>query len=500
MFTDMEQWADIRRRVLIEGTSRRQILRETGLHWKTLKKVLENSAPPGYRQGRPRAKKKLGPYVWRIEQILKEDKTMPRKQLHTAKRIFERLRQEGYEGGYTMVKEAVREMQRHSQEVFVPLSHPPGEAQVDFGYALAKLNGVLRKVAFFVMALPYSDAMFVMAFERECTETFWEGHVRAFEFFGGVPRKIAYDNTRVAVGQIVGGKGRKLTAGFSQLKSHYLFDHRFCRVRRPNEKGVVEGTVKFARLNYFVPVPQVRDFEALNAHLRERCEADQERRLRGQAGSKRQLLEEDRAAFLPLPVKPFDACRQQSTAASSISLVRFDDNDYSVPVAYAHHTVVVKGYCDEVVVSYIQETVARHRRIWQREHVSFDPLHYLAVLERKPGALDHARPLQGWTLPECFEHLRRRLEADYEAGNGTREYIRVLRLLEKHPLPALRRAVEKGLSMGALQRDAIAQFLYPQEEWRTTRFTLDGHPHLRGVRIQSPDIKQYGSLLAGGVL
>jgi len=141
--------------------------------------------------------------------------------------------------------------------------------------------------------------------------------------------------------------------------------------------------------------------------------------------------------------------------------------------------VVVKGYCDEVVVSYIHETVARHRRIWQREHVSFDPLHYLAVLERKPGALDHARPLQGWTLQECFEHLRRRLEAEYEQGGGTREYIRVLRLLEKHPLPALRRAVEKGLSMGALQRDAIAQFLYPQEEWRTTRFTLDGQPPLR---------------------
>ena len=495
----MKQWTEIRRRVLVEGISRRQILRETGLHWQTLKKILDHSGPPGYRQAAARPKKKLGPYVGRIEQILKEDRTMPKKQRHTAKRIFERLRQEGYEGGYTVVKEAVREMERHSREVFVPLVHPPGEAQVDFGEALARVDGVLRKVAFFVMALPYSDAMFVMAFERECTETFWEGHVRAFAFFGGVPRKIAYDNTRVAVAQIVGGKGRKLTAGFSQLQSHYLFDHRFCRVRRPNEKGVVEGTVKFARLNYFVPVPQVRDLAALNAHLRERCEADQERRLRGQAGSKRQLLEEDRAALLALPVKPFEACRQQSTAASSISLVRFDDNDYSVPVEYAHHTVVVKGSCDEVVVCHFNQTVARHRRIWQREQVSFDPLHYLAVLERKPGALDHARPLQGWTLPECFELLRRRLEAQDEQGGGTREYIRVLRLLEKHPLPELRRALEKGLALGAIQRDAIAQFLYPQEEWRATRFTLDGHPHLRAVKVQAPDIKEYGRLLAGGV-
>lgn len=495
----MERWSEIRRRVLVEGVSRRQILRETGLHWQTLKKILEHSGPPGYRQAQPRPKKKLGPHVGRIEAILKEDRAMPKKQRHTAKRIFERLRQEGYEGGYTVVKEAVREMERHGREVFVPLSHPPGEAQVDFGQALARVGGVLRKVAFFVMALPYSDAMFVMAFERECTETFWEGHVRGFEFFGGVPRRITYDNTGVAVAPIVGGAGRRLTAGFSQLKSHYLFEHRFCRVRRPNEKGVVEGVVKFARLNYFVPVPQVRDLAELNAHLQQRCEADQDRRLRGQAGSKRQMLQEDRAAFLPLPAVPFEACRQQSTTVSSISLVRFDDNDYSVPVEYAHHTVVVKGSCEEVEVCHFNQSVARHRRIWRREQVSFEPLHYLAVLEKKPGAFDHARPLQGWTLPECFDLLRRRLESQDGPGDGTREYIRVLRLLEKHPLPELRRAVEKGLALGAIQRDAIAQFLYPQEEWRATRFTLDGHPHLRAVKVQAPDIKQYGRLLAGGV-
>src|SRR5271156_4211894 len=305
----MQQWADIRRRVLIDGTSKRQVLRETGMHWKTLKKILENSAPPGYRQERPRVKRKLGPYVWRIEQILKEDKAMPKKQRHTAKRIFERLRQEGYEGGYTAVKEAVREMERHRQEVFVPLSHPPGEAQVDFGYALARINGALRKVAFFVMALPFSDAMFVMAFERECTETFWEGHVRAFEFFGGVPRKIVYDNTRVAVGQIL-GKERRLTQGFLQLKSHYLFQHHFCRVARGNEKGVVEGQVKFTRLNYFVPVPLAGDLAGLNGHLYQRCQDDQQRRLRGQTGTKAELLLADQKAFLPLPTTPFEACRK----------------------------------------------------------------------------------------------------------------------------------------------------------------------------------------------
>jgi len=233
----MEQWAELRRRVLVEGVSKREVLRETGLHWRTLKKVLHHSEPPGYRQVAPREKKKLGPYLGRMEQILKEDKALPKKQRHTAKRIFQRLQTEGYTGGYTMVKDALRQMGRHKQEVFVPLSHPAGEAQMDFGYALVKMNGVLRKVAFLVMSLPFSNAMFVMAFERECTETFWEGHVRAFEFFGGVPQRISYDNTKVAVSQIIGGNERRLTQGFCQLKSHYLFDHHFCRYAAPMKRG-----------------------------------------------------------------------------------------------------------------------------------------------------------------------------------------------------------------------------------------------------------------------
>jgi transposase len=500
MYRNMEQWTEIRRRVLVEGVSKRQILRETGMHWSTLKKILTHSAPPGYRQTQPRPQLKIGPYRERIQQILMADRELPRKQRHTAKRIWERLQEEGYTGGYTAVKEAVRETEQQSQEVFVPLVHRPGEAQVDFGEALVRLGGKLRVVKFLLMALPYSDAFFVMAFERECTETFGEGHVQAFNFFGGVPRRISYDNTRIAVAQIIGtGRSRKLTPGFLQLQSHYLFDHHFCRVRRPNEKGVVEGGVKFARLNFFVPVPQVRDMAELHTYLLQCCQEDLSRRLRGHTGTKAELLAHDREAFLPLPAVPFIACRNTSTTASSLSLVRFDDNDYSVPVRWAHHPVVVHGDYREVVLCASSQEVARHRRIWEREQVSFEPLHYLALLERKPGALDHARPLAGWELPECFATLRRRLENE-RAGDGTREYIRVLRLLEKHSLAEVRRAVEQALRVGAVTRDAVAQFLWPPEPWRATVFRLDGHPHLRHVQVAAADLNQYRSLLcAGGV-
>ena len=497
MFKDMQLWADIRRRVLVEDVSKRQIPRETGMHWRTLEKVLAHPEPPPYRAPTPRARPKLGPYLDRISRILEEDVGCPRKQRHTAKRIFDRLAAEGYEGGYTAVKQAVCGLERVRGEVFVPLIHRPGEAQVDFGYALANVAGRLRKVAFFVMALPHSDALFVQAFERECTETFWEGHVRGFAFLGGVPRRITYDNSRVMVAKIVGPRQRRLTHGFLQLKSRYLFDHHFCLVQRPNEKGVVEGTVKFARLNFFVPVPQVRDLDELNTHLLARCRDDQKRRVRGNVATKEVLLAEDRAAFIPLPAVPFDACVKRSTTADSLSLVRFDDNDYSVPVRYAHHPVVVRAYVDRVVIGHKGEVVAEHARLWGREGVSFDPVHHLALLERKPGALDHARPLEGWALPGCFAVLRRRLEAE-RAGEGTREFIRVLRLLEKHLLDRLTAAVEAGLRVRAHSRDAIAQFLLPREDWRATTFSLDGREHLRRVVVRSTVISAYRDLLPIG--
>ena len=321
----MNDWTEIRRRVLVAGVSWRQILRETGMPRQTLKQILEHREPPGYRQPQPRPRKKLGAFLDRIKQILKADQAMPRQQRHTAKRIWERLCADGFTGGYTVVKDAVRVLTPKNQEVFVPLPHLPGKAQVDFGHALAKVNGRLRKVAFFVMALPYSEAPFVMAFEREGTETFWTGHGRAFEFFKGVPNRITYDNPKVAVSKIT-GKERQLTRGFLQLKSHYLFDHHFCRVARGNEQGVVEGQVKFTRLNHFVPGPQVRDLAELNEYLRQRCVEDQVRWLRGQPGPQAQLLLDDQKAFLPLPTTPFAACRKFSTAASSLSLVRFDGN------------------------------------------------------------------------------------------------------------------------------------------------------------------------------
>jgi transposase len=499
----MEQWLRVRQRVINEGIAKRQILRETGMHWRTLEKILTHSSPPGYCRAVPYHRPKIGRFLDRIRDVLESDRDLPKKQRHTAKRIFERIKEEGYEGGYTQVKEVVRGLRRTTQEVFMPLVHRPGEAQVDFGQALARMDGVLRKVTFFVMTLPHSDAFFVQAFERECTETFWEGHVQAFDFFGGVPWRILYDNTKIAAAKIIGARKRRISDGFSRLVSHYLFDYHFCRVRRANEKGVVESMVKFGRLNFFVPVPQVRDMAELNNYLLQRCRDDQKRRVRGKTAAKEKLLLEDRAAFRPLPVTSFDAFRPQAGQADSESLVRFDTNDYSVPVEYAHHPVLVKGYAEKVRICYGNRTIAEHGRCWDTEQQRLNPLHYLPLAERKPGSLDDARPLEDWVLPESLVILRRRLEDDHpeNPGEGTREYVRVLRLLEKYTLGELTQAVEKGLEARAHGREAIEQFLAVSPSWEATTFKLDGRSHLRHVTVAPCDLTAYGCLqgaLAGG--
>lgn len=495
MFRDMEKWCKIRQRVEHDGVSIREIQRETGLHFNTVKKILAHGSPPPF-QCPDRPKPKIGPYLERIAAILEADKELPKKQRHTAKRLLEVIQAEGYTGGYTQVKETLREVKRITQDIFVPLLHRPGEAQVDFGQALVKMDGILRAVMFFAMALPYSDAMFIVAYPRECTETFQDGHVRSFKFFLGVPRRISYDNAKTSVSQIIGGGTRKLTDGFLQLQSHYLFREHFCRVRRPNEKGVVEGVVKYARLNYFVPVPEVKDFAELNAYLEQRCKDDLDRKLRGKEVTKKELLEEDQTAFMALPAAPFEACQKASTTVNKSSLVRFDCNDYSVPVRFAHHTVVVKGYMDIVRVCRKDEVVAEHARLWGKEAIAFEPVHYLELLERKPGALDHALPLCDWGLPESFSLLRSRLEREGQA-RGTREFIGVLRLLEKHPVDKVEKAIKKALRLRRCDRDIVAQYLYPDEPFVPPTFSLDGRKHLQGVYVGPPDVRAYQTLLGG---
>src|SRR5208283_966897 len=260
-----------------EGRSQRAVAREFGLSRESVGKMLRYSVPPGYQRQQAVKRPKLGPWLGVIDAVLEEDKRRPARQRHTAKRIFDRLREEhGFSGGYTIVKDYVRAATLHDREMFIPLTHPAGEAQADFGEAVVVVAGVKQKAHYLVVDLPHSDDCFVMAFPAETTEAFLEGHVRAFAYFGGVPTRILYDNTKIAVARILGDGTRQKTRAFSELQSHYLFAEKFGRPAKGNDKGKVEGLVGYARRNFLVPIPRVASWEELNQRLLEQCRQHRE--------------------------------------------------------------------------------------------------------------------------------------------------------------------------------------------------------------------------------
>lgn len=493
----VELYARVRRACHVEGLSEREAARLFGIDRKTVSKMLKHSVPPGYRRSKPPARPKLDPFIPIIDQILEADRALPKKQRHTAQRIFERLRSEyGFSGGVTIVTDYVREKKRRTQEVFVPLSHPPGHAQVDFGEALGEIGGVQRKLHYFAMALPHSDAFFIKAYPAETTEGFCDGHVSAFAFFGGVPLSVLYDNTVLAVAKILGDGTRKRTRIFSELQSHYLFGDRFGRPGKGNDKGNVEGVIGFGRRNFLVPMPRFETFEALNAWLEEQCLKRQDAVLRGHSETIGERMLRDLDALMPLPSAPYDACEKVSTRATSISMVRYRGNDYSVPVAYAHHQVQVRGYVGEVVVGAGTEVIARHRRSYEKADMVFDPLHFLPLLEQKIGALDQAAPLQGWELPEAFATLRRLLEARMGKA-GKREYVQVLRLFETFEMDHVHGAVRQALDLGAIGYDAIKHLVLCRVERRPPRLDLDFYPYLPRARVETTRPSSYLSLMSG---
>ena len=493
----VDLYAQIRYAVQIEGLSKRAAARRFGIDPRTVDKMMKFSVPPGYVRSKAPVRPKLDPFIAIIDKILADDKSRPKKQHHTSKRIFERLRDEhGFTGGVTIVKDYVAGWQQRSREMFVPLVHPPGHAQADFGEAIGIIGGVEQKIHYFAFDLPHSDATFVVAYPAETTEAFCDGHVQAFAFFNGIPQSILYDNTTIAVAKILGDGKRQRTSVFTELQSHYLFQDRFGRPAKGNDKGKVEGLVGYARRNFMVPIPVFETFEALNAHLTECCLKRMGERLRGHTETIGERLERDLAAFQqPLP-PPYDACEKVGTRVSSLSLVRYRLNDYSVPTSYGHRQVMVRGYVHEVVIACGTETIARHPRSYEREDYVFDPLHYLALIEQKINALDQAAPLADWKLPDEFATLRRLLEARM-GKKGKREFVQVLRLMEAFRIEDVTAAVHDAIERGAVGFDAIKHLVLCRIERRPPRLDMAIYPYLPKATVAITSARDYMSLLAG---
>lgn len=496
MYT-VEVYEKVRRSYLIDGKSQRQIARELGVNRRSIQRMLKHSSPPGYQRTLPIRKPKLSSHLSWIDEILASDKKVHAKQRHTAKRIYERLKDEcSFDGSYSTVRTYIAKQRQRTKEMFVPLVHEPGMAQCDFGEAFVIIAGKECKAHFLVMQLPYSDGLFVKAYPAENTESFCDGHTCAFRFFKGVPKRILYDNTVIAVKKILGDGERIQTTGFIALKSHYLFEPAFANVARGNEKGGVENLVGYVRRNFMVPKPVFDSFDDFNAHLLGCCVKRHNEIKRGHTLTIGERLAQE--SFLPLPTSAYESCRTQIGKINSQGLVRFQDNDYSVPTTTGQQAVLIKGYVDRVQIIYEHKVIAEHSRSYEKEAVVLNPLHYLTLLERKAGAFHQAAPLKSWQLPVVFERVQRRLEAK-DGKEGIRSYIRILKLLETYSVKELAAGLNQAIFLDVVTEVAILHLVKRHIEQRPMNLSLINHPHVPVVTISAPNLHVYDQLAATGV-
>jgi transposase len=491
------------RRARRDGMSIRQIARTFHHTRRKIRRVLAESEPRPYTRINDRPAPVLGPFHELIDQILSDDEAAPPKQRHTAAQVFRRLRDErNYAGGYAQVQRYLRRHRVRHQETFIPLGHLPGHRlEADFGHIHVDFPEGRRLVPFLVTTWAYSNAPFVLVLPFERTEAILEGMVAAFDFFGCVPKEVWWDNPKTVATLILQGRERRLHPRYAALAAHYAFDPHFCMPARGNEKPDAESTVKAVQRRFATPVPRVADLDELNILFRRHCEAERRRTVQSLFGPFviDDRFAEDHTAAGPLPAHRFDPCViHQAVAVDKYQTVAYDTNRYSVPRPFAFQTVTVKGYVDRVVIVSRGQAVARHERSHQRHTLVLDPLHYLATLDRKPAALDHAPVFRDWELPTCFAASRTALEREHGATAGGRRYARILQLLAEHPLARVRDAIEFCTRSDQIGAEAVVRRVHVLAAIATpaaVAATSPGTPAAPQVHVPLPDLSRFDELL-----
>lgn len=492
----------IRRLHLVQGWSARRIARELGHDRETIHKYLreEGSAPPRYRLTQPRPKPVLDPVLPLLRQWLADDAQQPPKQRRTAHRMWQQLRDEyGFTGGEPTIRVAVRQLKATLPPTFVPLVFAPGErAEVDWGTAKVILDGRITEVALFCARLRYSGMPFLMAFPQQGQEAFFAGHRAAFEFWGGVPQTVVYDNLTTAVRKVLTGHRREEQEAFVSLRMHYVYEAIFCNPAAGHEKGAVENLVGTARRRYLAPMPEVRDFAALNIYLRGCCEREGQATRPGAEASVGARWLAERGALRPLPMQPFDGARRLAVKATSTAEVRFATNRYSVPTAQAHRPLTLKADVDTVRLYDGATLVAEHPRCYEQHRRISDWRHYVPLLARKPGAIPFAAALREGDLPPIFEQFRRELCT--RQADGNRAFVGVLELALYHPLALVTQAVEQAIAYRAYHVDAVRQLVDQLLTPDTPLPPLDParYPDLPAVRLAPVSSAAYDRLRTGG--
>ncbi len=479
-----------------DGMSIRAIARTFQHSRRKVRQILANPQPKPYTRAKPKPAPVLGAFHAVIDAVLADDEQAPPKQRHTAMQLFRRLRDEyHYAGGYDQVRRYVGQHRRDRRETFIPLAHEPGQRlECDFGHIHVDFPDGRRLVPVLVAAWAYSNYAYAQAMPTERTEAILAGMVAAFTFFERVPREVWWDNPTTVVRQIFKGRARRPNERYAALASHYAFDALFCMPARGNEKPRAETRVRVLQRQWATPVPRVADLDALNVSLRQRCVAEASRVMAGYEDSIGQRFARDQAQALPLPAHAFDACVSQAAQVDKYQTVRFDRNRYSVPRTCAFRTVTVKGYLDRVEVVERGQVVARHARSYGHDEQVLDPLHYLAALERRPAALDHAPVLRDWRLPESFVQLRQGLEQRHGPTAGARHYVRVLQLLAEYPREHVQEAVATCLRRGELHAERVRA----EAQRLTGAATPLPVTPLCQYQVPRPDLGRFDQLLSQG--
>jgi transposase len=498
----------LRRKVLIEGQSIRQVARDNGCSRATVKQALVDPLPSVYHLSQARKCPVMDPFREVIDNWLLEDRDGPAKQRHTAHRIYERLRSTPYDfqGGEPTVRRFVRERKAalgiDQPDAFIPLEFGPGQdAQCDFGEAQVIIAGEQLTAQYLVMTLCYSTLPFVMAFPHQRQEAFFEGHVAAFQFFGGVPWRVWYDNLTQAVKRILAGRNRQEQQAFTGLRSHHLFEARFCTPGQGHEKGLVEALVGQIRRNFMVPLPEAGSWAELNAYFWACCEREKQRRRHGATQTMGERWTTERSSLLPLPAQPFEACVQVISHVNKERMVAFDGNAYSVPLNPGHPriNVVVKAFVHRVVISYQGKAVAEHPRCYAKGQEILDPLHYLDLLADRPRAFEHAKPIRHWRdqWPPVYERYLAALRQRFDEAQAVRRFVQVLRLHGEFPAADVEQAVQQALDVECFNADGVRHLLLVQDDPVPIPVLLDlaAQPELYQMPVMAPNLARYNQLM-----
>jgi transposase len=485
-----------------DGQPIKEICRKTGISRNTVRKILRGKEAKFTYQREESNQPAQEPIKALIEGWIKHDSLEGKKYRRTAKRMYNELRSEkyGYLGSYASAlrcfKEVREKLNKDPAEVFIPLDFGPGEAaQFDWGDVKAVIGGQLTVLNVGAMQLSHSRNSYARVYPSQKQELLFDIHRRAFEHFGGIPRRVIYDNLKTAVKKILKGNHRNLQERFVQFSSHYLYKTDFCNPARGNEKGRIENLIGFIRENFFVPIPKFASLEELNDRLLSFLISVARTKLHPNiAGKTRyEVFDQEKGSLMPLPPYGYDCCRVAHAAVTSYSTVHFETNQYSVPGEYVGKTVQVKGYADEVVISMNGAEISRHKRLYSARQHSLNPYHYLEALSRKPRAFADGLPFKEWQLPEVFQHYRRMLKEKFE--DGDRYFVKTLLLVKEWPIMEVAESIRQAIAANALGDSYVLMILRRMHSPSYEQKLFDIREDLAKYKAKQPPLSRYDEVL-----